>query len=101
MKVLKGILSESKSYYLEARAKAVRLLARLPVGVIKKRKIAGKLYYYQQWRSGPKVIHKYLGKEFPDKLDARIKERRALKAELKKINEALKILKRAEGRKNG
>ena len=50
MKVLKGILSESKEYYLDIKKKIEGKLEKLPCGSIKKRKISGKKYYYLQYR---------------------------------------------------
>jgi len=101
MNVLKGILSESKEYYLDAKDKIAKKLASLPQGSIKKRKIAGKIYYYLQHRIGKKVQHKYLGKNEPADLLKKLNERKVLKSELKKVNEALRMLKRTEGRKRG
>jgi len=101
MKVLKGILSESKEYYLNIKAEIEKKLRSLPSGSIKERIIAGRKYYYVQRRKNEKVVHEYLGKERPDDLLKKIRERKALQAELKKVNEALKVLQRAEGRKRG
>jgi len=101
MNVLKGILSESKDYYINAKAKIEKRLASLPQGSIKKRKIAGKIYYYLQHRVGNKVQHKYIGKNEPIDLLKQLNERKFLKSELKKVNEALRMLKRTEGRKRG
>ena len=92
MNVLKGILSESKEYYIETKAKIEKKLADLPQGSIKERKIAGKIYYYLQHRCGKKVLHKYLGKVKPESLLKQLSERKVLKAELKKVNEALRML---------
>jgi len=101
MSVLRGILSESKEYYIDAKAKIERKLGSLPQGSIKKRKITGKIYYYLQHRVGNKVQHKYIGKNEPTDLLKQLNERKTLKSELKKVNEALRILKRTEGRKRG
>jgi len=101
MKVLQGILSESKEYYLEAREKIKKKLANLPKGGVKERMIAGKKYYYLQQRVGKKVVHKYLGKRRPEEVVSQIKERKALGVELRKVNEALRIIKRSEGRRHG
>ena len=100
MNILKGILSESKEYYLTTKDKIAKKLAGLPQGSIKERKIAGKIYYYLQHRIGKKVQHKYLGKNEPVDLLKQINERKALKVELKKVNEALRMLKKTEGRKH-
>jgi len=101
MNVLKGILSESKEYYLDAKQKIEKKLSSLPHGSIKKREIAGKKYYYLQSRAGKKILHKYLGKDKPGSLIKQLSERKAFKTELKKVNEALRMLGRAEGRKRG
>ncbi len=101
MKVLKGILSESKEYYLNIKAEIEKKLRSLPSGSVKERIIAGRKYYYMQRRKNEKVVHEYLGKERPDDLLKKIRERKVLKVELKKVNEALKVLQRAEGRKRG
>jgi len=100
MNVLKGILSESKEYYLDAKRKLEKKLSSLPKGSIKERRIAGKKYYYLQSRVGKKVLHKYLGKDKPESLMKQLRERKFLKAELKKVNEALRVLKRTEGTKH-
>lgn len=101
MKVLQGILSESKEYYLSAKRKIEKRSKLLPKGSIKERLIAGKKYYYLQYRKGKKVVQEYLGKEKPDELLRQIKELKALKVELKKVNSALKIIERSKGRKHG
>ena len=48
-----------------------------------------------------KIIQRYLGKAKPEVILKQIKERSLLKEELKKVNEALKIIIRSEGRKHG
>lgn len=101
MKVLKGILSESREYYLSIKAEIQKKLRSLPSGSVKERIISGRKYYYMQRRNNEKVMHEYIGKERPDDLLKKIRERKALQEELKKVNEALKILQRAEGRKHG
>jgi len=101
MKVLQGILSESKEYYLQAREKIKRKLDNLPKGSVKERMIAGKKYYYLQQRVGKKVVHKYLGKKKPEEVARQIKERKVLGMELRKVNEALRIIRRSEGRRHG
>ena len=101
MNILKGILSESKEYYLDAKRKIEKKISSLPQGSIKERQIAGKKYYYLQSRVGKKIVHKYLGKDKPGSLIKQLSERKALKVELKKVNEALRILNRTEGRKRG
>lgn len=101
MNILKGILSESKEYYLDVKQKIEKKLLILPLGSIKERQIAGKKYYYLQSRVGKKILQKYLGKVTPDSLIKQLGERKVLKVELKKVKEALLMLNRAEGRKHG
>ena len=100
MKVLKGILKESKDYYLGLERDIRKRLARLPKGSIKRRKIGGGVYYYLQERRRAKVVHKYLGKSKPKKLVEKIEERRVLLKELKKVHKSLKLLQRAKSRKH-
>lgn len=100
MKVLGGILKESKDYYLGLERDIRKRLARLPKGSIKRRKIGGGVYYYLQERKGAKVVHKYLGKSKPKKLVEEIEESKALLKELKKVQKALKLLQRAKSRKH-
>lgn len=101
MRVLKGILSESKEYYLDAKKKIEKKLLSFPQGSVKERQIAGKKYYYLQSRAGKKIVHKYLGKDKPQSLIKQLGERKVLKTELKKVNEALRMLNKAEGGKRG
>ncbi len=101
MKILKGILSESEEYYLDIRKKIAKKLSQIPQGSVKKRDIFGKRYFYLQKRLNKKVVHKYLGKNKPEDLIKKLKIRKALTSELKKINEALKILQRIKGRRRG
>lgn len=100
MSILKDILKESKEHYIEAKQKIEKKLLSLPQGSVKERIISGRKYYYLQCRKGRKVVQKYLGKVKPEKLIKQLKERRLLKAELRKVNEALKVLKKSEGRKH-
>lgn len=101
MIILKGILSDSRKHYQEARKKILKKLSSLPQGSVKKRNISGHKYYYLQKRLGEKVVHKYLGKQHPEKLIKDLKLRRSLKAELKKVDEALKMIRKAQGKKHG
>tara|TARA_B100000745_G_C19849480_1_gene282054 strand:- start:5 stop:310 length:306 start_codon:yes stop_codon:yes gene_type:complete len=101
MNILRGILSDSKKHYQEARRKILKQLASLPKGSVKERKISGKKYYYLQKRDGKRVIHKYLGKEKPEKLMKDLKLRKSLQGELKKVDEALRMIQKAQGKKRG
>jgi len=94
MKVLKDILKESFQYYQDIERKIEKKLASLPQGSVKKRLIAGHAYHYLQRRVDGKVVHKYISKEKPQEMIAKIEERKALSQELKQVKEALKILAR-------
>lgn len=100
MSVLKDILKESRQHYIEAKNKIEKKLLLLPRGSVKEREISGRKYYYLQYRVGKKIIQKYLGRVKPEKLIQQLRQRRLLKAELCKVGEALKVLKRSEGRKH-
>ncbi len=96
MEVLKGILNESKDYYKKEQKELNKELSKLPKGSIKKRKFGNGFYYYLQHREGEKVIHDYLGKSEPKELIKKIKRRKALEKELKKVKESLKLLLKAK-----
>lgn len=102
--VLKGILKDSKRHYSEVRKKIKRKIDSLPKGSIKRRYISGHYYYYLQHRVGTKVVHKYLGKKKPEAIINGLKQRKRLQMELKKADEALQMIRRAERKprkKNG
>ncbi|MCK4401548.1 hypothetical protein KAW08_04515 [bacterium] len=101
MRVIEGILAESKDYYLDAKKKIQEKLACLPKGSIKERNIHGLKYYYLQERQGKKMVQKYLGKNEPADLMEQISKRKLFNSELKKVNEALRILKKSKSRKHG
>ncbi len=98
MSVLNNILRESKRHYQEAKHKLEKKLSLLPKGSVKEREISGKKYYYLQVREGKKVKHKYLGKIKPEALIKQLKQKKRLKAEELRVKEALKVLRRSEGR---
>ena len=99
MDALKGVLIESRKHYSDLEKRIAKRLKSLPSGSVKVRWISGAIYYYLQERVGKRIVHRYLGKEKPEALMKQIAERRALKAELKKVEEGLKLVKKAEGRK--
>ena len=96
MDVLRSVLSESKKHYGDLENRIEKELKSLPSVSVKKRRIAGSIYYYSQVRVGDKVVHKYLGKEKPEALLKKIERRRSLKGELKKVREGLRLVRRTE-----
>ena len=67
-----------------------------PKGSVKKRVLGGGVYYYLQYRQGPKVVQKYVGKEKPLKLEKLILERRSLRRQLRDVIQSLKLLSRVK-----
>ncbi len=92
MRILKGILKESKEYYQKIEHEILKRLKSLPKGSIKRRTIKGHIYYYVQFRKGTKIIQIYLGKVKPMELERKIVEREKLKRELKETRQSLKLL---------
>jgi len=92
MKVLKGILKDSKEYYEKEKKLIEKELLKLPKGNIKKRKIGNNYYYYLQHREGKKVVHDYLGKSEPKEIIKKIKRRKVLLNELQKVKDSLRLL---------
>lgn len=101
MSILKGILSDSKKHYLDVKKRIVKRLSQLPQGSVKERQISRQKYFYLQQRVNKKIVHQYLGKARPEKLINDLKLKKSLKAELKKVNEALKMIRKSEGKKRG
>jgi len=99
--ILKGILADSKKHYQDVKKKIAQRLSKLPKGNVKERDISDHKYYYLQQRVNKKIVHKYLGKSKPEKLMEDLKLRKSLLAELKKTDEALKMIKKSEGKKHG
>ena len=96
MKVLKGILDESREYYEMEQKELKKELSNLPKGSIKKRRFGNGSYYYLQHREGKKIVHDYLGKSEPEEIIGKLKKRKALEKELKKVENALKSLSRVK-----
>ena len=92
MRVLKGVISESWDYYQNIQSRIEMRLKALPKGTIKKRNLSGQIYYYLQYRQDKKVVHSYIGKTKPEKLEKEIKERRALLQQLREVRKSLKLL---------
>lgn len=92
MNALESVLDENVFYYQKLKKEIVARLACLPRGSVKSKTIARKKYYYLQLRKDGKVVQQYLGKNIPEKILKNLKERKALKKELKDIEDSLKLL---------
>jgi len=99
VRVLSGILSESKEYYEDMRRKLEDRVSLLPKGAVRSKIVRGKPYYYIQERVGDKVLHHYISENDVPEMQRQVKERRDLCRQLKEVKEALKMLGRVEGRK--
>lgn len=96
--VVKGILKESREYYLDYKKRLVSQLLQIPyVGFLRKRQIKGAGYVYLQRRGGQggKLIEKYLGKSddaLALKIQKQYSRREKLIMELKTVKKSLKEL---------
>jgi hypothetical protein len=95
MKILIDILRDSQAHYLDVESKILKRLKEIPRGCILKRRFPrGENYFYLNFREGPRVVSKYLGKREPLQLIKQIEERRLLKNRLKDVRQSLAILNR-------
>ncbi|MBN2120473.1 MAG: hypothetical protein JW734_05420 [Candidatus Omnitrophica bacterium] len=98
MGVLKGVLKEEFQNSLRLKKSYERELARLPKGVLVKKKIKGHEYYYLLLRENGKVRFIYKGKISQDEVKRyrKIKgDRDKLKALLSKVKKQIKFLQKA------
>ncbi|MDY0257292.1 hypothetical protein [Gudongella oleilytica] len=89
MSVLDNVLAEEYERMQRIRQAMQKELEELPQGYISKKKIKGNVYFYLQWRSGSKVLSKYVHPENLVEIEQKIKRRKEL---LKSINEIDKSL---------
>lgn len=94
MKDLENTLSETFDFYATQETLIIAKLALLPKGSIKAKVISGEQYYYLRFRKGKKVVDEYIGKNVPNELRDKIKERKKLEAELKQVKKGLILLNR-------
>lgn len=100
MAILKGILKESRDYYLDLDKRLKARLKELPRGSVMKRRIGRKDYFYLKIRDGIRVKAQYLGKSRPVEIEKGVKERRLIKKQLKEVAGNLRMLARLERRKS-
>lgn len=97
MQDLQKIIEEvkkQKEFYGKEKLRLKKEISKLPIGSIQKKIIRSHLYYYLLYRKKGKVTHDYIGKKVPLKLQKQISARQSLVAELRPINEKLKILRK-------
>ena len=93
---LKKTLEENLLYYRLQEQQALASLTGLPRGSIKTKVTRGRSYYYLQFRHQGKVVEKYVGRTFPDELAQQIEKRKAIRAQLREIRGALKLLRKKQ-----
>lgn len=96
MDPLQRTLQENIEYYRIQEQQALAALTGLPRGSIKTKVSKSGTYYYLQFRDRGKVVQKYLGRAYPEELARLIDRRKTLRAQLKEIRRALKLLRQRE-----
>ncbi len=97
MQDLQEIIKEirkQKEYYGKERIRLKEEISKLSKGSIQKRLIKNHTYYYLQYRDKGKITQDYIGAKVPPELQKQITKRQKLQAELRPVNEQLKILKK-------
>jgi hypothetical protein len=94
MSILDGVLKEEYE-----RSKRIKLvleseLAKLPVGYISTKKIAGKPYFYLQKRFKSKIISTYIHAEQLEEVEKQVARRRQLEQSIKELRENIKKIER-------
>lgn len=90
--ILKKTLEENLQYYRLQEKQALASLTGLPRGTIKEKVTGKRTYYYLQYRHQGQVMQQYLGRTFPEELSREIEKRKAIRAQLREIRDALKLL---------
>jgi hypothetical protein len=97
MNIIKGVLKEELENSLRIRKRYLAALADFPKGSLVKKEIAGKAYYYEVFREGPKIQFSYKGKlseaqvqDFKEKQE----RRRRYKKLIRELDHQISYLKR-------
>lgn len=90
------MIQETLEFYKGQEKQIIASLTALPKGRIRKKKINRDSYYYLQYRKSGNVVDEYIGKKIPEDLIQDLEKRKRLETELKKIKEAMKMLKTKE-----
>lgn len=103
MKILSNILKEELDRLIKLKKNYKKQISKLPKGALIRKKIKGHIYYYLGYRSGKKVVFKYIGKlarkELENLLD-KIEERKKLqKFYIQVKNDIKKLEKIVHGKK--
>lgn len=98
MKVLKGILEEQLDNAVRLKRDYNKEINSLLHGSVIKKRVYNHDYYYQEFRQGPRVVFKYLGKLEADKLkkyDEEKHRRNEYLKMVKELNNQIKFLNKA------
>jgi hypothetical protein len=93
---LEKTLQENIEYYRLQEQQALAALTGLPRGSIKTKVSKGRTYYYLQFRHQGKVVQKYLGRRYPAELAEQIDRRGTIRAQLREVRRALKLLRQRQ-----
>lgn len=98
MKVLKGILEEQLENAIQLKKDYNREISNLRHGAIIKKSVYNHDYYYQEYRNGPQIIFKYLGKLEPNQINEFLEEKHRREEYIKMVKELdmqIRFLKKA------
>jgi hypothetical protein len=84
MKVIKGVLEEELENSLRMKEEYEKAIAALPRGVLVKKEIRGRIYYYLMMREGGKIRFEYKGKLSKDDIK-KYEEAKRLRAKYRKL----------------
>ncbi len=86
-------IKETLEFFLEEEKRLISLLASLPRGTIRKKKINGHVYYYLKYRKGEEIVEEYLGSTIPEDLVKKLRMRKEVEKELAEIRKNIVYLK--------
>lgn len=95
MGVVKDTLEENYLFFIKELARIDSEIQALPKGNVSEKKIAGKVYYYHQWRDKGSVRAVSLGIQYPGKLADAIARRKLLEKQRKDVQENIKTIEKA------
>lgn len=95
MGVVKDTLEENYIFFIRELTRIESEIQALPKGSISEKKIAGKVYYYHQWRDKGGVKAVSLGTQHPRELADAIARRKRLEEQRKDVQENIKTIEKA------
>ena len=89
-----SIVQQEKQRIDYMLAKYQEALIELPKGTISEKQVNGNTYYYLKYRSGKKIVSKYVGKREVEAMKQKIDKRRHIEAMMKALREERKLAER-------